>query len=141
MEALGIAANVIAVVGLTAQVLSLCQEYVSNVKNAQEDIERLINEVEALRGVLTGVENLVTSRDGTELSTLGSLDEPIKQCSAELERIKTRLTPKPLRKAMSRVGIRALKWPFKKGAVDRSINDLQRYKMTLSIALIVDQGL
>ncbi|KAK4220684.1 hypothetical protein QBC38DRAFT_493706 [Podospora fimiseda] len=48
MDGLGAAASVIAVIELTAKLISLCLEYSSAVKNARSDIERLRNHTERL---------------------------------------------------------------------------------------------
>jgi hypothetical protein len=40
---------------------------------------------------------------------------------------------------LSRLSLRALKWPFKSKEVEKEIHDLEGYKQTMSLALQVDQ--
>ena len=58
----------------------------------------------------------------------------------QLEKLKRRLEPSNTRKAMSRLGVRALKWPFTSKEVEKIVADLERYKQTFSLALQVDQN-
>ncbi|KAK4221348.1 hypothetical protein QBC38DRAFT_348147, partial [Podospora fimiseda] len=48
-EGLGAAASVIAVIELTAKLISLCLEYSSAVENAKANIERLRKDTEILK--------------------------------------------------------------------------------------------
>ena len=57
----------------------------------------------------------------------------------QLQTLNNKLELSTGRKAMRRIGIRALKWPFKSGEIDTVIKKLERYKQTASLALQVDQ--
>jgi len=59
MEALGVAASVIAAVQISKEILSLCAQYALDVKDAKTDIDRLRNKVATVRDVLNGVKYLV----------------------------------------------------------------------------------
>jgi hypothetical protein len=52
--------------------------------------------------------------------------------------MRTKLDPGKTRKAMSRIGFRALKWPFTSKQVDKIISTLEGYEQTFSLALQVD---
>ena len=83
MAGIGEAASVISVVQLSAQVYSACREYYLGVKNARKDIERLSNEILALKDVLESVDGLACNSTGTRLSTLEILrkrDGPTDRC-------------------------------------------------------------
>ncbi|KAG8664912.1 uncharacterized protein FPOAC1_012889 [Fusarium poae] len=58
-EALGIASSIIAVVDLSAKVLSLCLQYSREVKNAKDDIDRLHDEVAAFQNTTEKLEALL----------------------------------------------------------------------------------
>jgi hypothetical protein len=139
MEGLGVAANVIAVVELSAKIASLCVQYSLAVKHAKTDIERLGGEVNRVTDLLRAVEKLLQRPDNMQLSTSQKLHDALKGCFSQLTQLDTQLDPGKTRKTMSRFGIRALKWPFETKGVEKVINDLERCKQTISLALQVDQ--
>jgi hypothetical protein len=63
--------------------------------------------------------------------------------SSQLTELQTKLEKKlhtsAARRTMSRLGIRALKWPFESKDVNGIITILERYRDVLSAALTIDQ--
>ncbi|OCL01502.1 hypothetical protein AOQ84DRAFT_434833 [Glonium stellatum] len=140
MDGLSVAANVIAVVDLSAQVASLCFQYSVAVKDAKEDIGHLQREVNSVKDVLNGVKQLLDgAHNKTRLSVSQKLSDSLEDCFSELEALQKKLDPGEARKAMSRFGLRALKWPFKSKEVEKVILRLGRHKQTFSSVLQVDQ--
>lgn len=139
MEGLGVAASVIAVVDLSAKVTSLCLQYSLAVKGAKNDITRLRAEVKNLEKAVGDVQYLVDGPDGAKLSASQKLLEAVHDCFTQLKTVEKRLDPGKTGKAMSRLGIRALRWPFESKEVDKVIRELERCKGTVSLALQVDQ--
>jgi hypothetical protein len=142
MEAVGSAASVITLIELSAKVASLCFQYSSAVKNARSDIERLRGELKRLTTTLQGAQQLLESPNGKRLQTSQGLRNGLIDCSSQLSQLQSRLekkaNPGPARKAMSRIGFRALKWPFESKEIDAIIKNLERYRDTLSVGLAVD---
>jgi hypothetical protein len=139
MDGLSAAANVIAVVDISAKIASLCFQYSVAVKNAKEDIGRLQRKVNDIKDVLGEIKQLLDGRDKTRLSATHKLLESLKECFLQLEELKTQLEPGKTRKAMSRFGVRALKWPFTSKEVEKIVASLERYEQTFSLAFQVDQ--
>jgi Fungal N-terminal domain of STAND proteins len=139
MEGLGAAANVIAVIDLCAKVASFCYQYSLAVKHAKNDITRLQAELKSLRDVLGEVQQILDGPDSAKLSASQKLFEALKDGFSQLKTLDERLNPSKARKAMSRMGVRALKWPFESKEVDKVINGLEKCKQTVSLALQVDQ--
>jgi hypothetical protein len=139
MEGLGVVANVITVVEMSAKIASLCVQYSLAVKHSKADIERLRGEVNRLTDLLRAVERLLQRPDNTQLSTSQKLHDALKDCFSQLTQLDMQLDAGKARKTMSRLGIRALKWPFESKGVEKIINDLERCKQTISLALQVDQ--
>jgi hypothetical protein len=142
MEAVGSAASIIAVIELSAKVAYLCFQYSSTVKNAKSDVQRLQGELERLQTTLQGAQRLLESPNGKRLETSQGLWDGLLHCSSELSQLRSRLeeklNPGSTRKAMSRFGFRALKWPFESKEIDSIIKNLERYRDTLSVGLAVD---
>lgn len=143
MDALGPVASVIAVIDLTAKVASLCVRYSKVVKSAKSDIERLLRELEGLSATLEGARDLLGGPNGTQLRTSQGLRDGLRGCFSQLSDLRMKLEDKlnigTARKAMSRLGIRALKWPFESKDIDGIIGSLERYRNTLSAAFTIDQ--
>lgn len=139
MEGLSVGASVIAVVDLSAKVAQLCMQYYREVKDAKSDILRVHQEVGDLGKVASDVQYLVTGPNNAQLSTSAKLLDAVNASFMQLETLEENLNPGKARKAMSRFGIRALKWPFQSKQADKVINDLERCKGTIVLALQVDQ--
>lgn len=139
MEGLGGAASVITVIELSAKVASVCVQYSRGVKHAAEDIDRLQGEVKSLQDVLQHVKQLLDGSNGAQMSASPRLSKEIDGSRSELTALDQRLNSSKSRKAMRRVGFRALKWPFESKAVYEIIGRLERRKQSISLALQVDQ--
>jgi hypothetical protein len=140
MDSLSGAASVITVVDLSAKIASLCFQYSVAVKNAKEDIQRLQRRVNDIKDILEQVKQLLDGQDKVRVSATSKLsDSSLQQCFLQLEELKTRLEPGKSRKIMSRLGVRALKWPFTSKEVEKIVITLEKYKQTFSLALQVDQ--
>ncbi|KAI9774034.1 MAG: hypothetical protein M1839_001919 [Geoglossum umbratile] len=139
MDGLSGAASVIAVIDISAKILSLCFQYSVAVKDAAKDIERFQRKVTDIKTVLEKIKQLLDGRDRARLSTTHELSDSLKECLQELEELKAELEPGKTRKAMSRFGVRALKWPFTSKQVENIVSGLERYKQAFALALQVDQ--
>ncbi|KAF2186021.1 hypothetical protein K469DRAFT_750009 [Zopfia rhizophila CBS 207.26] len=139
MDGLSVAASVIAVINISAKITSLCFQYSVAVKDAEKDIERLQRKATDIKGVLEKIKRLLDGRDKAGLSTTYELSDSLAECFRQLEELKTELEPGKTRKAMSRFGVRALKWPFTSKQVEKIVSGLERYEQTFAVALQVDQ--
>lgn len=140
MEGLGVAANVIAVVDLSAKVLKFCYQYSRDVRDAKDDIIQMTSGLENLRDASNRIRELLDGPDGARLS---ASEQQISRSAGEseslLRSLHDRLDPGQGRKAMSRIGLRALKWPFESKEAAKIVQDLTRHSQTMTLALQVDQ--
>ena len=139
MDGLSAAASVIAVIDLSAKIISLCLQYSNAVKNSRKDIERLQKKVSTIKNVLGKVEQLLDERDETLLPATHHLSDSLKECLFQLENLNTQLEPSKTRKAMRQFGVRALKWPFTSKEVEKYIASLENYEQIFTLALLTDQ--
>lgn len=109
MDGLSAAASVIAVIDIAAKVASLCFQYSAAVKDAKEDIERLQRKIVYIRDILSELKRLLDGQDKTRLSATDKLAASLKECLEQLQELEIQLKPGKTRKAMSRLGGRALK--------------------------------
>ncbi|RSM18537.1 hypothetical protein CDV31_002673 [Fusarium ambrosium] len=138
MEGLGVAASVIAVVQLSAKVGSLCTEYFKAAKNARSDIKRLQRGLGTLNVVLRAAEGLVKGSDGNKLHTTGQLKPALDEAKSQLDQLIDDLRDKPKARKGTHRNFGALKWPFKRTEVDTIIQNLERHRDNISMALDID---
>ncbi|KAJ5216310.1 uncharacterized protein N7498_002717 [Penicillium cinerascens] len=139
MDGVSNAASIIAVIQLAGTVLTTCVTYFNEVKDAKNDIHRLHLEVASLTGLLNKVSELLHSPDGTDLSASKMMVDSMNECFSTLTALDKRIDPGNRHKIMTKWGIRALKWPLKKDELRKTVEDIERCKTALNLALQVDQ--
>lgn len=139
MDGLSGAASIIAVIQLSESVVRICGSYINAVKDAKNDIEHLQREVVNLTEVLGKLSDLINSPNGSKLSTSQNLSNDLTECFSKLTTIEKKIDPGKRGKAMSKLGVRALRWPLKRKEVEEATRGLERCKQSLNLALQVDQ--
>ena len=139
MDGLSAAASIIAVIQISAKVSSLCVQYSVAVKSAIEDIERLQQKVKGIEGVLGRLKWLLDQPDHSRVPVKRQLADSLQGCLGQLHKLERQLAPGKRQKAMSRLGVRALTWPFKSKEVGEIILRLESYQQTFVLSLQVDQ--
>jgi hypothetical protein len=139
MEGLGAAASVIAVIELSAKIAAVCVEYSHAVKNAAKEIVQLLNELKSLQDVLEKVKQLLDGPNGSRFSASQALCKGLHSSISELKTLDQKLEPSTGRKRMSRLGLRALKWPFESEEVGKIIQRLNRCKESVALGLQLDE--
>lgn len=139
MEGLGAAASALAIIELSFKVISLCLRYAKDVKSAKNDIDELHGEVKELQRVVENAKKLLDSQPGSRLKTSRDLDQTLQSSFGLLSQLENTLQPSSTSKAMTRMGIRALKWPFQKSELDRVIQSIRQCSHRVGLALQLDQ--
>ncbi|KAH0559449.1 hypothetical protein GP486_004039 [Trichoglossum hirsutum] len=126
---------------VAAKIISICYDYRRGLKDAPKDLIRLTTEVTSLRNVLESLARLEENADTREsfhlqtLQLLNKPDGPLTRCRAELETLEEKLTVTSGWKAIGK----ALYWPLKEDDVRKTLENIQRLKATISLALSTDQ--
>ncbi|KAF3927833.1 hypothetical protein ABW20_dc0102572 [Dactylellina cionopaga] len=136
---LGVAASIATFVDLSVKVASLCISYAKDVKGARDEIARLQTKVEGLEKVARDIQQQLDNDEGRALLTSNKLKQAVLDCYTQIESVQKRLGPSNGRKIIRSFGVRALKWPFESGEVDKIIADLEKCNTNISLALQVDQ--
>ncbi|KAF3012810.1 hypothetical protein E8E14_007706 [Neopestalotiopsis sp. 37M] len=144
MEALGGVASIIAVVDLSAKVLSLCSQYFKEVKNARNSIEDLQKAVTNVKTQHEKTRALLEGRMGFLLETSQELIKGHHGCKKELEDLESTLeqninTNNGSPRIMRKFGWRALKWPFDATTVQGTTEKLKGFQEDMTKGLIIDQ--
>jgi len=141
MDGLSGAASVIAVINISAKIFELCQTYVSAVKEARKDIQRLRDGVTSLQDVLTDVRDLAEDSSLSRRSVFSCINQhngPVQQCERDLRQLVVQLEPGEGEGKMRRFGLRALKWPFSSKDIDKRLHIINDHKATFTLALTSD---
>jgi hypothetical protein len=130
-EILGIASSIVALLQLSGTVI----KYLGSVKDAPEELSRLVLEVSITRGLLSSLQSSLQDLDqlGEQWSfTVQSLRLPLQQIRSALQGLAGKLAPRTgkLDKA-----IKTLVWPFQKDEIKEILRMIERQKAILSLAL------
>ena len=102
---------------------------------------RLQSSILTFQQVLEKVDHLKNHPNAVKLKTLHVLNQPngpVEKSLAQLLELRGRLETGQGKGKMKRVGMRALKWPFKKEEIDKVVGELEGYKETFNLALTTD---
>ncbi|KAH7014279.1 uncharacterized protein B0I36DRAFT_425768 [Microdochium trichocladiopsis] len=137
-ETLGLVASVIAVVDLSSKLAKLCFTYSREVSGAQDDIFRFQERLAAIEALARRLQDLLRSPQAPRDShaSLQAVLHGIRRRLGEAQKI---LEPSTSRLMMSRVGVHALKWPFKSKAMATIIADLLQDEVAILAFLQADQ--
>jgi hypothetical protein len=139
MDGLSSAASIIAVIQLTGNIVKICRGYIQEVKDARDDIITLNRTVAGLEWILQKLQEFLRGRNGQKLPISSQLVSDISDCLTELRALEEKINPTRGNKMMKRLGLRALRWPMKRVEVEGAVQNLERYKVSFTLALQVDQ--
>ena len=108
MAGLDVAAGVIAIVDISAKVAGLCYRYSREVIDAKSDIERLKNYIERLLNTFKELQKALDGQHRDKLRVTQHLRVDIDSCYSNIYNLEEKLKMGKGRKAMHRVGLRAL---------------------------------
>ena len=136
MDPLSLTANIIAVLQLTAEVIS----YANSVKGANKEQRTLEAEAASVYGILMQLKLRVQDADKEKdwfktVRILGEPDGALDQYEKALQRLKRSV------KDTSTVGgkiVNSLTWKFRKEDVERALRSIERVKLTANLALTND---
>lgn len=138
LAAAGIGSSFIALIELGAEILALCHKYYQEVKDARETVDALVKEIKTLQEVLKQVEAVANTSMGSKLLATRATVELRDACLAKLKEIIIKLDVDKNKSRMRKLGLRSLRWPFKKDEVERITKAIQRYTAVFNFAISAD---
>ncbi|UKZ75002.1 hypothetical protein TrVFT333_002674 [Trichoderma virens FT-333] len=148
-EALGLVSSIIAVVDLFAKVGVLCSAYCSGLKNAPQDIRRILNEADRFTATLSDLKKLLGSPNGAKLNSSQNVRRSVADCHLQLKDLITKLeqgtslqkttSPQKITWLHKITWLERISWPLKKAEVDGILDKLQKYRMAIVLDLQADQ--
>lgn len=136
-EAFAIAASALSVIEIAAKVLNLCGDYLLKVKSAKDEIRKLSAEVTLTSATAHQVRQLVDGPGGDALEATKELYSALEDAVQTLEELNQVLRDD--HSTMRPFGRRALEWPYKGKAIEKTIANLAHHRELISLALSVDQ--
>ncbi|KAH8148596.1 uncharacterized protein LAJ45_07307 [Morchella importuna] len=138
MAELALAASIITVIQLSANVAILGYQYIEKVKRSKKEITALIEELNSLHEVLKILRDHIREHPDSltnAVQTLGGEDGPVQGCNQDLNILREILELKKGLKGL----IERLKWPIREGEVDVIKRRIERHKSLFLLALAVDR--
>lgn len=145
MEALSISTDVTVIIQLTTRIAQVCKSYMDSVGDYPRQLRVIFVEIKSLEVVLQGLQFLRRddAQDASIISHLEGADGPVQGCKKAIESLNA-LLPNPTTPPSNSSGkskkallsaLDALAWPLKEKAVQRLLDDLMRFKSTISMAI------
>jgi len=131
-DPVSISANIIAVLQASATVI----RFLSDIKDARTERERLLNEIVFTQGLLYSLKDKAANQNDTaslkSLASLGVQNGPLDQFKTALERLGKKL--RPAHSELGKFG-KSLIWPFQKDEVKDILSTIERQKSFFLLAL------
>lgn len=154
MDGLSVCANIISVIQLTAETVSLCYDFRAALKQSPWSLTLILDEIRELRTVLEKLERLARDQytcntsaksncNALELLCNDSVGGPLISSRREIAVLQKLLCAPKLagRHGSARHAlIQALGWRLKDGEVKACLARLERCKSTLTLALTADEA-
>jgi hypothetical protein len=143
MEALGIAANVIAVVDLAAKAGGAVYKYAKSAKDCPKTVEQLKRQLSAISEALEGLKRVADRLDaasqaaGGPSPSISKLPTALKECQSTLSTIIKELEGSFRNTIWTKLGWR-LRWPIKEPRIKEFIALLDSYQLAFQTALQTD---
>lgn len=149
MDPLSISVSTVTLIQITSEVVSLCFNYATAAKSATRSILEVLDQLKNLRNVLESLEHFsrgdedanpaINSQTKTILELCNAEEGPI---AKELKYLDDKLRPPEWasregsrRKAL----VQSLTWPLKEGETKKTLQNIERLKSNLALALSVYQ--
>lgn len=141
MDPLSITASAIAILQVSGVIINACYDYRSRVKDSAKDASRIINELNSLRSIIESLFVLLEEEpenkpsDQSNLQKLAQVGGVLETCKVGLEALEKKLEPKEGWRAVRA----AVFWPLKEADIAKALQQIDRTKSSLQLALAVDQ--
>ena len=147
-EVLAIGASVVAIVQITDRIVGLCKFYIETVSDAPSDLRLIFLEISALKTIFDNLNFLTEYDSGISniVCNLASADGPIEGCLKSVTQLE-RLFPSnwiqntgqhQSKNRKVKATLTALAWPLKEGKARKLLDEISRYKTTITLVLTTE---
>lgn len=138
VEPIGLVGILIGIIQVFIKLVSVCYDYRIGVRDAPQDISRILDEVASVGSIAQRLLKNVEADDCRALPSLqamAGLDGPLWRFLAELQDLKA-----SLKLGKSSSFKQALVWPIKRADAERRLQVIATIKSTLQLALSADNA-
>ncbi|KAH0608836.1 uncharacterized protein H6S33_001064 [Morchella sextelata] len=135
MEAVGLAASIIAIIQLSSKLVSITYNYISDSQKAPRDVKNLANELHTLVGVLDNLKDYLDENPSSPaLQKLVGKGGPIQVFTEEMNALYRKFSAIDSSKLTAKLG-----WPLKDKDITQTLSSIERHKTVFIFAMNVDQ--
>ena len=147
-EVIAFGASVIAIVQVADRIIGACKSYISSVRDAPSDLRAILVEISALKTVLENLTflNSCDTPCSPMFNNLCGTDGPIEACLLSVNELAGLFPPDETdiqgqgqsKRRKIKSTMVALAWPLKETKARKLLDDILRYKSTITLALTTD---
>ncbi|KAL8791173.1 MAG: hypothetical protein Q9195_006012 [Heterodermia aff. obscurata] len=147
-EVLAVGASVIAIIQVADRIIGTCKSYISSVRDAPSDLRTILLEISALKTVVENIKflNSCDSHGSPILDRLCGADGPIEGCLLSVNELAGLFPPdhahmseqSQSKRTKIKSTLVSLAWPLKETKARKLLDDILRYKSTITLALTTD---
>jgi hypothetical protein len=139
--------SIVAIVQISKTIISLCEFYIVAVDGASSELQVILIELSALKGIAKSLHYLTQPNvaNSVLLNQLAAVTGPIEGCKKALKELEalfpsTAVSMNNQRSKRRRLdaAVAALAWPLKKGKAKRLLQIIIQHKTTINLALTAE---
>jgi hypothetical protein len=141
-EVIALGASIIAVIQISDRVIGLTKQYIETVQDAPRDLHAIRIETSTLKAVFESLNFFHDSENNlsNNLQALGGQNGPLEGCRRSLFNLERLLGPDvdttvQGKRRMIQATLTSLAWPLKESKARKLLDEVVRYKTTISLAL------
>ena len=147
-EAVAIGASVIAIVQIADRIIGVCKYFIGSAHDAPSGLRAILLEVSALKTVLENLNFLIECNSASTLiiSSLCKADGLIDGCLRSLQELENLFPQESVavegrscsKRSKIKCTLTSLAWPLKETKAKRLLDDIMRYKSTITLTLTTE---
>jgi hypothetical protein len=148
VEVIAVGSSVIAIIQITDRIIGLCKFYIETARDAPSDLRVILLETSMLKTIFENLQFLIacSSEASAIVRSLAGKDGPIEGCwrsISELEKLFPSDSVQGMGKSRGKkrkvkAALATLAWPLKESKAKKLLDEITRYKMTISLALTTE---
>lgn len=147
-EALAVGASVITILQTADRIIDMCKFYISTMRDAPSDLRAILFEASTLKIILKNLKFLGKCKGNVSavINDLCGADGPVEGCLRSVQKLEELFPPDHLhlqlqkrsKKQKIKSTLTSLAWPLKQTKARKLLDDIVRYKSTITLALTTE---
>ena len=147
-EIIAVGASLIAVIQVADRIIRICKSYISSVHDAPSNLRAILIEISAVKAVFENLKFLDSCKSPTSplANGLSGADGPIEGCLRSVNDLAGLFSTDDVhvkgqgqsKRRKIKSTLVSLAWPLKETRARKLLEDILRYKSTITLALMTD---